>query len=429
MNPVDKIMLLSNLVGGTQSVVAALPALSFYSMYAKLKPTFRQTTLNLTKNSTTMSGPVTPKRSSSRGRSRSRSKPATRKRSISRGRSRSRKRVRGRSTGSNRGPVYSTPSPGRGNNDISGNDQPQGINTQMFAVNIASKAKHKTGGATWNYRINYHGITTSAVGQQAMTDLFFVNSLQQLFTSSGNGYSTDQSYTALNLLNPYQKQTGSTLWATPTFANDVFVIKYVNVFFDVTNFGDSAVLFDLHLFKSATYQNDVPRTVVTNGLLQQGNNVAAIAAPTLAATDTQGSIAITYPGVHPSEARALSKSWKIQGTKSVNLAAGATENLCFKIAMNYKVRQDALVELGASYNPHTMCFSIVQRGQLAKDTINLDATYANTSLGWVANVQYVMTGVMDNANRINTGYAAGQVTNNTIQQIGQTFAKAAPVIL
>lgn len=415
-----------------QMITLAANAVGAYEVLGKIAafnliagPLYYQLTKsNLPKDSTTMSGIRTPPRS-----------PAKRK--VSRT-SRFRMRKRARPSKWTKGAIpppsrrhTSGPSSKRspGKYEVSGNDQPQGINTKMYLVPVASKRKHKTGGATWNYRINYHGILTSGIGAQSFNDMFLINTVAQMFTSSGNGYNVGQSYTALNLLNPYQKMTGSTLWATPIFSNDQFVIKYVNVYLDITNFGDSAVNLDIHLFKAATSHNDLPTTVVNNGLLVQGNNVAALGVPTLSAVDTQGSLAMTMPGVAPQEYKQLSKSWKTVGLKSVNLAAGASENLCFKILLNKKVEQQSLAEIAAYYNTSTMCFSAVQRGSLAKDTVNIDASYANTEIGWIANVQYVMTAVKDNANRINTSYGASQITNNTITQVTSSFVKTAPVIL
>lgn len=393
--------------------------------------------MDFTKNSTTMSRTPSRGRSVSRGKRRSSvyatpkshkkrrvSKSRSRSRSVSRGR----RSYRSRETGSNpRRRIPSTPP------QISGNDQIQGINTEMYKVSVGCRRNKSKSIGKWDYRTTYQGITTSGVGSQGVNDMFQLATYDQFFNNAGNGFLSYQTFNALLEMNPYSKITGSGLWtAGGVIATSKFKLKSVIVNLDISNFGDSACMADIYLFKTKDDLpvGETPKSVWTKQMLVEGQSIAVAGIPTLAATNTAGSINILQPSVVPSEAVALKKIWKGLGRKYINLAAGASENLTFEIDFGTLIDEAKLKEVSTQYlKGLSLSFMIVQRGSLAKDSVNSRATYSNTELGWVAEVRYNMGAVKDNAGRLDVAYGANSITNNTIVQQSQVFTQLQPKVL
>lgn len=100
-----------------------------------------------------------------------------------------------------------------------------------------AKMKHKNAiKGLWTYQQEHDGVIATGAGLQQTATLFMVNTVSQLATSTGAGYTSLQNFTALQQLNPYLTNTGSALWGSRvTPATDKFIIKSIEIDLDLTS--------------------------------------------------------------------------------------------------------------------------------------------------------------------------------------------------
>ena len=323
----------------------------------------------------------------------------------------------------------------RGGRIISGNDQPLGINSTSKTIVIRDRKKNliQKGAGKWFYVTNYSGFSISQPGQQQLNELFYLSTNSQHTVATGNGFGVQNTYHALSNLNPNRHTTGSGMWASgANWSNTRYVLLTAEINLDFSNMSNGNIMFDVYVHHCVKNHNSGLTTAVDAAFLTQGNNVAAIVAPTVAATDTAGSLSMRIVGTQLKDCKNLKATWKLLSTKYVNLAGAASENMTYKIQFNRVIdtaKITAVADLFQSYID-TLVVSVLQRGSVGTDSVNAgNATYCASKLAWVANVKYQMCAVKAGIDHTNVGFAASQVTNNTVNIASQAITGTVPIVV
>lgn len=299
--------------------------------------------------------------------------------------------------------------------DISG-----AITDSTIRINQGRKAKASIG--TWKYNINYASALTSPAGGQYAGHVLAIGSAAQMVTSTGSSYNYYQSYTALQQLNPYLTNTGSTLLASNVNpATDEFVVKRATCNFELTNLGPVSAEVDFYVLTTKKNINSDATQVWTAGYTGNAYSTSAIVPPAPGtATATAGYPTINIVGSKPRDSKLFREMYKIESCQHISLANSASHTFKIDILMNKHVKADEMnkyISQNTLYVPNfTVHIMVVSRGVIVQDVTNSLAhhvTYGSTYLGYIADVCYYAHAVRNASGRLDVNYAADQIPYNT----------------
>lgn len=258
----------------------------------------------------------------------------------------------------------------------------------------------------WRYQQTHQWSLTSSAGTQGKKLLCTVASNAQLFTSTGSGYSEVQNATALEQMNPFKTNTGSSvLVSSATAANDRFMLRNCAVKMLVTNFSVVAAEVDIYCLTPKILTNQDPVTAWDNRDDAFGLAIAGGAGPGAGSVGTFGGNNTNIPFVHPHDNSRFRVQWRICAVKSMRLEGNSTERCNFDLTWNKVIQKNKYVPQNFLYIPNvTYAFMAVWKGALVLDTTTAThaPTIGSTSLGWVGVPRYVMSAVKDNAGRLDS---------------------------
>lgn len=295
-----------------------------------------------------------------------------------------------------------------------------GLNTQTLRVGNWKKPKANTVGK-WRYQQTYRYNLFSGAGLQAVSTLVVPLHYLKIFNSTGPGYVSYQNYTALEALNPYVTPTTTVVNYGPTQIpqNDRFIVNYVNLQVELTNFSAVGCFMDVYIVECKKPTSEDAVAIWSRGLAFQALGQPQMQQP-LGASNTvaQGTGGQGYPLVnavdnHPRESKLFGEFYKTHKVKRLMMTGGSTETLNIDIGINKVIKCEMLRELGqygsAGYIAGlTWQVFVVQRGALVEDeAAGAGAnphlpTYGDTKIGCIIQEKYVLCGVMGNTTRLDT---------------------------
>lgn len=155
-------------------------------------------------------------------------------------------------------------------------DAEQVTHSALNSNNIQVKAKGKVKllkkqrmMGHWRYQQTNQNIISSGEGSQSCQLIQIGNSLPQQTVTSGAGYALYQNAVALQQLNPYAGNTGSTVLAAQIPLEDRFVIKRMEFNIDFTNFEPVGAYIDVFLLKVKKYCNESPDSDFSTGFVKE----------------------------------------------------------------------------------------------------------------------------------------------------------------
>lgn len=327
------------------------------------------------------------------------------------------------------------------------------ISTKTIRVGKWKKCSADTIGK-WQYQQTYRYNLTSSAGQQGVSTVLVPLHLQKILNSTGAGYNSYQSYTALELLNPYLSPTqlaGFNNYGNVQIPqNDRFVCESVCIQMELSNFSIVSAYVDIYVLQCRKSTADDATTIWSRGLLLQALGQPAMSQPVAVTVAPQGTGVEGYPipsAVHvkPTDGKLFAQFYKTHKVKSLMMMGGASETVNIDIGVNKVIDVTTLKQLGSQNTQYiaglTWQIMIVQRGTLVEDTGVTSAqqfpTYGTTKIGCILQEKYKLCGVKGNTTRLNTsteysnipyGQASGnQSLINVIDQVEAVSAGLAGI--
>lgn len=295
----------------------------------------------------------------------------------------------------------------------------------------------------WTYTQNLENIYTGSTqgtssadgaGFQQNHPILAINTAQQMYTSSGSGYTFDQNYSAFAEMNPYKNITGSALFnaTTATIKNDRFVILSNQITLELANFANTGSKVDIYFVTPKKLTNVSPMYHWEQGYIDQGLGNSLISLPVTAVAEpapVTGTAIVNYPGAKPSESKLFKEFWTTLKVHHLDMAAAAQATLNVHVKTNKLVKQDVIDEYwnpsgsggqparSNNFIPNTTVYVfMVKRGALAVDntpTTRDLTTYAPSQIGWICKTTTKMCAVKGNADRISTQVQVDTIPINT----------------
>lgn len=291
------------------------------------------------------------------------------------------------------------------------NDLHSGANKSTVRIRVGKSkgSKLKTIGK-WEYVINYTTLPISSVGEQSLTPLCFVLTKSQLATTTGSTYTLSQSAQALQQMNPYLTNTGSTMWAAKaTPATDKFIVKGIEVNMSISNLGTNAVEVEIYAFVCKKSTANPVSTEIDNGFVNQNmNTTGSMWAVQTGATGFSGGETIKFPFAKPKDSRVLGQFYKTLHVKSILMSGGASELVNYHLDYNKLIKMDFINDSDAYIANTTVQFYAIIRGQVGRGQATTAPTFTPAELGVISTVKYYMCAVKDNASRLDVNYVTSQ---------------------
>jgi len=296
----------------------------------------------------------------------------------------------------------------------------------------------------WTYTQNLENIYTGSTQGTASSDgagyqqnhpILAINTAQQMYTSSGAGYTFDQNHVAFSEMNPYKNVTGSTQFS-PTLSqikNDRFCILSNQITLEVANFANHGTKVDIYFVTPKKLTNVSPMYHWEQGYIDQGLGNTLISLPVTNAIEPApviGTAIVNYPGAKPSESKLFKEFWTTLKVHHLDLAAAAQATLHMHVKTNKLVKQDVIDEYwnpagsggqparSNNFIPNTTVYVfMVKRGALAIDTTPTPGrkivTYSPSQVGWICKTVTKMCAVKGNADRLSTQVQVDTIPINT----------------
>jgi len=287
--------------------------------------------------------------------------------------------------------------------------------TLKFKSRARTKKRHQLTGI-WRYQQNHNDAFVTAAGTQAAFNLLTIGSRSNCYVSTGAAYGFDQNYTALEQMNPYKANTGSSFVPTTTNQlNDRFMLGSCAVKGMVTNFSAIAAIVDIYVITPKILTNETPTSAWSNIDDGFGLGAATLPAPGTVAGGVIGSNNVAIPFVHPHDNSRFRSVWKICGVKSMRLEGNSTELVNFDFKWNKVMQKNKYTTQAFNYIPNvTYAFMVVQKGALVLDNTvpTRQATLGSTECGFVFTSRYICHSVKDNAGRLDGQFMVSEVPAN-----------------
>lgn len=275
----------------------------------------------------------------------------------------------------------------------------------------------------WKYQQTHKYILSSVSGTQSIFDICTVNSVSQILTSSSTTYAFNQNCIALEQLNPYLLNTGSTYLPNNFLPlNDRFIINNNSINMEFTNFSPIGAIIDVYILKAKKLNKDSAVNTWSYGLTDDALGQTNAGLPA-AGTGTFGSVGSPTPfmvGVKPTDASLFKSYWKIASVKHFTLSPASTEQLNIDIGIDRVVKMVDVREEASSamlYRPSTTYqIMVVSRGALVLDntTATLQTpTFGQTKVGLIVTAHTHCSAVKGgNSNRLSVNTAYSSIPSN-----------------
>jgi len=223
--------------------------------------------------------------------------------------------------------------------------------TLKFKSRARTKKRHQLTGM-WRYQQNHNDAFVTAAGSQAAFNLLTIGSRSNCYVSTGAAYGFDQNYTALEQMNPYKSNTGSSfIPSVVNQLNDRFMLGSCAVKGMVTNFSAIAAIVDIYVITPKILTNETPTNAWSNIDDGYGLGAATLPAPGTAAGGVIGSNNVSIPFVHPHDNSRFRSVWKICGVKSMRLEGNSTELVNFDFKWNKVMQKNKYTTQAFNYIP------------------------------------------------------------------------------
>lgn len=257
------------------------------------------------------------------------------------------------------------------------------------------------------WRVTDQGQDIAAIveGKQFVGTIAFINTFNQMTTSSGAGYNpATNAYVSLFDANPNQSNIGGGLYSQVSLPNDDrIVIRSVQYNLEFANFtAVSPVVIDLYWLLCKKNTNDFPETCWQNVLTSQAMGRSAAVQATNAAAYTAGYASSSMIGMRPEDAPAFKKIWKTLKKETYELAPGANVQLTYDFVYNKMIDKKFIQEQATNYIAGlTLTPFAIFRGCVVKD-INGTATVSPCEVGFIYSREYAC--FVPSANRLQTEF-------------------------
>jgi len=315
----------------------------------------------------------------------------------------------------------------------SGTNNPMGVDREHYSLSLGRKGiKRAKSDGQWLYTQNHAGVTVSASGYQNASVLCAAFTQGQCYTSSGNGYSTYDNFTALAYLNPYLRTTGSPIIAGGIQpANDKFYVKKHRFDVELSNSGNSALIGDLYICVVRKANSSDPVTIWDDGYGDDsfGSGLWVAAAVGTYGGEQLGRLSVVMPGANPGQSTLYKKFHKTLKKVPLDMASGSTKRVTFSTSINKVISDSVKDTLPGTWMPGTsLCLFVVHRGIVGRDATvsaaNNVVTYSPSELSYIVTSTSYMGGVKNQANRLNsmfgTSTVPGGATAANIRFMGQS---------
>lgn len=283
----------------------------------------------------------------------------------------------------------------------------------------APKVKCEPGSATEKFDNN--GVLTWTSNTQGVTMLQYLNTYDQILTSSGVTYSNKQQPNALMDFDPFEKTTNVIPPAAGVVAQprmDKVFVKTIYYKITLTNFQTTASEFEIYLMKAKKPLNlntMEPFQLWNNGYVDAALGQSVGVQRTVAVAGTTGYPTYSMITSKPGDSRILKQYWQILDVQPGTLSAGdATVRFTYALHVNKVFKRDDFIQaatlVGSGANTAvagTLAFMLVARGCSAVfNTVSNQAAMAGGQIGLVAAVTEVIKFPMSNK-------STGKIINTT----------------
>lgn len=279
--------------------------------------------------------------------------------------------------------------------------------TGTFLVGNKRAIKNPSKGY-WHVSDQGQNIASIAEGKQFVGTQAFINTFNQILTSSGNGYATPLlAYTSLFDANPFEKTTGGNLYGAVTIPNDDrIVLKDVQFNVEFANFTSvSPVVIDVYWLLCRKNTNDYPETCWNNVLSSQASGASLAVQAGSSGIYSGGYPTTAMVGMHPEDVAGFSKIWKTVRKETYELAPGANVQLAYKFVYNKLLDKKALQEQPTVYlQGLSLGLFYIFRGCVGKDVGTTTASIAPCEIGTIWSREY--TCFVPSTNRVQASYIA-----------------------
>jgi len=297
------------------------------------------------------------------------------------------------------------------------NDGHSAISSHRKLIIINTKTpKHDKG--RWQYNITYQGILNGGAGQQGVNHFNGIALNNQISISSGPTYNIFQTANALQQMNPYLVNTGSTLLSSRVPRTDKFILKSVEYDLEFTNLTSGSATVEVYFITPKHPMNDDPMQSWNACNAEAGAGLSTQTFPIPGSTSAaSGAQQFNNPHTDPFENKPFRRLWKLLSKTVFQMGPAAVEtfktNIIYNKVINMDVIDKELID-GLFAHPNLGIYVLcIQRGQPVVEkvlTSNL-MTYASTQIGFISRIRYDMYPISGNAGRVDV-----QVSHSNVPQ-------------
>lgn len=296
-----------------------------------------------------------------------------------------------------------------------------GLSSHRMVVRMHKPLKNLVGSRNLLYT-SYNNSSLGQGGSQLVYDAFIIGSVTQWLnsTSGATKPNFDQGEVAYFDLNPSRGNTGSRVISASTApAIDRYAHVKSHIKLDVTNVTSFATQYEVMVFACKRNTSIAPTALATTFFTAEGMGLSAATAPAagLSTSSSYGALGPNFPYMSIQRAKGLSDFWTLKGTKSLHLAAAASESLTIDIMVNKIAKYEDLANSPASYYAGlTYCVTVRQLAAPTVDAGTGVVGHAISKTAWIANMIHTFKGVKAGAQRFSDsiGY--------TVEPFGTTAA-------
>lgn len=276
---------------------------------------------------------------------------------------------------------------------IQGDDIHSGGAERRVKIILPSARGKKSGRAPLQLYYGYSGNTRSYAGLQAC-DYWVQSGTASQFLLAGTGQIGSPPVGFFSL-NPNQKETGSSVWATGIAISDKITHIRTCLTMDVTNFSSIVQYYTVFVAECIKPTDTGPLDMWAKSLLNQsdGTQVAEVVPPGGSTSGTLGTPIVNHVGVRPTYGGLFNQFYRIRRAMNVVLAGGATEKIICDIEKHRSYTKEYIQRLydeGSTTVPGSIHVFTICHGQPVQDRTvdgSRKVTYGYVDYGFVCNVR------------------------------------------